>query len=137
MDEITQKPPTSPSPPTQRNDSITGSPKNPNPKQYHATVDDISVSSIYSSSSSASVKSTKSTPQNDTTPSTERFVNGEIVRTGGLTLESRDLSQIEAEAEEVAFNHGRSVKMTKEKTGRVRRVKRYVLRFFKRLRGSR
>ena len=98
------------------------------------------LSSYSSSSSSASPASTRSTIEHDT-PSSEHFVNGEIVCTGGLFLQVRDLTHIKEKAREAVYSRGRSVNMAvrrrygKMKSTTAKRVKKHVSSFFKRVCG--
>ncbi|OAG25160.1 hypothetical protein CC77DRAFT_1046495 [Alternaria alternata] len=117
----------------QRSDSVVGSLRL-NPQLYRTDIDSISI--IYSSNSSASSE-TSASEEYDTRLS-EHFVNGEIVCTGGLTLEARDLTQIENEARDLVFSRGRSVSMAvrrryRKKTTGVQKVKKFVSSFFKHL----
>ena len=95
-----------------------------NPQLYRTDIDSIS---IISSSSSSASSETSASEEYDT-PLSEHFVNGEIVCTGGLTLEARDL----------VFSRGRSVSMAvrrryRKKTTGVQKVKKFVSNFFKHL----
>lgn len=71
------------------------------------------------------------------TPLSKHFVNGEIVCTGGLALEFRDLTRVEAEAREAVFSRGRSVNMDVRRYRKTNRVKKALLNFCKHLRGLR
>jgi hypothetical protein len=102
-----------------------------NPQLYRTDTDGIS---IISSSSSSALSETSASEEYDT-PLSEHFVNGEIVCTGGLTLEARDLTQIENEARDLVFSRGRSVSMAvrrryRKKTTGVQKVKKFVSSFF-------
>jgi hypothetical protein len=129
-DDVSPKSSISPSSPT-RSDSATGS-LDLNSRQHRTDMDGISIISL---------SANPVDEQHDTLLS-EHFVNGEIVCTGGLTFESRDLTQIEDEARDVVFRRGRSVSIAVrrrygKKTTRVQKVKIFVSSFFKHFRGLR